>query len=479
MTTCSGATTMSQLVGPLAFATTAACTDATDLGSNTITATSANITFTPGTGNDSVLVEVYASGESAANGDIPVYTNSATAGAQETATGLMESTDYDAFVTGFCGTIATTVQGPESFRTRPANDDFADATPINCASGIITGSTFSATIDEDDAPDGGGADLDAPNVWYAINSSVDGASDVTLDLCGSDYDTSVLIYRGTSGNLTFVAGNDDNTAACGDCCQSLLTFPTDGISTYYITVEGYEQGSIGDFVMLVSCVPVTPAPDNDDCFDAIALTTGVPVSGTTVGATTSFGDSPICDTFGSVADVWYSVNLTGSASNLSITTTITGTSDQANIALYDDCAAFAANSLGCTIGNGGETLNVSGLSNGTYYIRVWSDGNAPPTTQGRIEGTFNIVVNATLSEASFEDESAFTYYPNPVENTLTLRAQNAIDNVTMYNMLGQVILRATPNSIDSELNMSSLQDGTYFIKVTIANKTKTVRVIKQ
>ena len=49
----------------------------------------------------------------------------------------------------------------------------------------------------------------------------------------------------------------------------------------------------------------------------------------------------------------------------------------------------------------------------------------------------------------------------------------------MYNMLGQEVLRATPNTVDSDLDMSHLQNGTYFVKVTIANVTKTIRVIKQ
>jgi hypothetical protein len=362
--------------------------------------------------------------------------------------------------------------------TPPANDDFANATPIDCSSGTIMGSTSSATLDEDDAPDGGGADMDAPNVWFSIDSSVDGASDVTINLCGSSYDTSVLVYTGTSGNLTFVAANDDNAAACGQCCQSLVTFPTDGTSTYYIAVEGYNVGSVGDFEMVISCVTATPPPANDECEAAVSLSAATPVSGTTVGATTSPGDAPTCDLFGSVADVWYSYEITGGVSDLSITTTITGTSDQANVALYDDCAALAANSLGCSDGNGGETLSVTGLSVGTYYIRVWSDGNAPPVS-GRVEGTFDIVVNASLSTGSFENEAAFNYYPNPVQNTLTLSAQNNIENVTMYNMLGQEVLRATPNAVNSELDMSNLQDGTYFVKVTIANTTKTIRVIKQ
>lgn len=94
-----------------------------------------------------------------------------------------------------------------------------------------------------------------------------------------------------------------------------------------------------------------------------------------------------------------------------------------------------------------------------------------------------MVDNISITEATLSVEesqfSNFQYYPNPVQNTLTLNAQNTIDNVTMYNMLGQEVLRATPNAVNSELDMSNLQDGTYFVKVNIANTTKTIRVIKQ
>lgn len=84
-----------------------------------------------------------------------------------------------------------------------------------------------------------------------------------------------------------------------------------------------------------------------------------------------------------------------------------------------------------------------------------------------------------LSTTEFDNPATFTYYPNPVKNTLVLNAQNNIENVTMYNMLGQEVLRATPNATNSTLDMSSLQTGTYFAKVTIQGITDTVRIIKQ
>jgi len=86
---------------------------------------------------------------------------------------------------------------------------------------------------------------------------------------------------------------------------------------------------------------------------------------------------------------------------------------------------------------------------------------------------------ATLSIDDLVNESAFTYYPNPVKNTLSLNAQKSIETIIVYNMLGQKVLHTAPNSIASELDMSSLSTGTYFVKVTIESVTQTIRVIKQ
>lgn len=367
----------------------------------------------------------------------------------------------------------------------PANDDFANASPIVCG-GNYTGTTTTASLDENDAPDGFSSLLDAPNVWYTYDGATEGAGDVTLNLCGSDYDTAVMIYTGTSGNLTLVGGNDDNGAACGQCCQSLATFTADDSTLYYITIEGY-LGSTGDFDLNVSCVAAAPAPANDLCGDAEALTLTVTANGTTVGATqTGTQEPPTCDQFGVIADVWYFVDLTFVSNTLSVITTITDTSDQANVAVYSStansatCLADQASSVGCSDANGGETLVVNGLAAGTYYIRVWSDGNAPaPPTDGRVEGGFTITLDATLSVDSIGNENAFTYFPNPVRNELTLNSQKDIQNVAVFNMLGQEVLRTSPNSPDSVINMETLSQGAYFVQVTIGNVTETLRIIKQ
>jgi len=74
--------------------------------------------------------------------------------------------------------------------------------------------------------------------------------------------------------------------------------------------------------------------------------------------------------------------------------------------------------------------------------------------------------------------TGFTYFPNPVNNVLSLRGAKEINNIAIYNMLGQEVLRTAPNAVNTDVDMSNLQAGAYFVKVTIGNATKTVKVIK-
>lgn len=353
----------------------------------------------------------------------------------------------------------------------PANDDFANAQPIDCTTTALTGSTASATLDEDDAPDGFGADMDAPNVWFSYDSATEGAADVTVSLCGSLYDTSLLVYTGTSGNLTLVAGNDDNAAACGDfSVQSEGTFTANGADTYYIAVEGWNPGSTGDFTMTITCAAsCTPVQANQDCASATALA----VDGiTTTQDNTCAVVNPVqpsCDLFQSIADLWFTF-VAPASGQVDIVTGL-GTATAAHVGVYEGtCGALTEIACSTVVTGGG---NLTGLTPGnTYYLQLWNNGSE--------EGTMDITLSdASLSLSSFENENAFTYFPNPVKNELTLKAQNNIQNVSVFNMLGQEVLRATPNTLESNLDMNGLSQGAYFVQVTINDVTETVRILKQ
>ncbi|SHH76933.1 FG-GAP-like repeat-containing protein [Winogradskyella jejuensis] len=113
------------------------------------------------------------------------------------------------------------------------------------------------------------------------------------------------------------------------------------------------------------------------------------------------------------------------------------------------------------------------------YVKVkWLSGLEDILYNVSVNQKLSVVEGTALSTYDFDDVS-LSYYPNPVKNTLTINAQQNVENITMYNMLGQEVIRSFPNSVDTEVDMSSLFPGTYFVKVSIQGNTKTIRVIKQ
>ncbi len=349
----------------------------------------------------------------------------------------------------------------------PANDDFSGAIAVSC-DGFYSSDTSIASLDEDDAPDGGSVDLDAPNLWYSYTGS-GVAQTVTLSLCDSDYDTSVIVYTGSSGALTYVAGNDDG---CGNTTQSYLTFPSDGTTTYYITVEGYNPTSTGPFTLEVTCADATPpAVENQSCATAL----NVPVDGIDVSSDNSFGDSattqPSCDLFGTIQDVWFSFQATSATADVFV---MPGTMTSANFAIYSgSCDALTAIPATCNTNlTSGTTESLATLEAGlTYYVQVWSSAVE--------QGTFTLrVTDPNLATNQFE-MSQLVYYPNPVNDQLNIAFPSDITTIAVFNLVGQQVLGQSVNAREARVDMALLPSGTYLVKVNADQGVKTIKVVKQ
>ena len=85
-------------------------------------------------------------------------------------------------------------------------------------------------------------------------------------------------------------------------------------------------------------------------------------------------------------------------------------------------------------------------------------------------------VSLGIEEASM---AQFTYFPNPVNDVLTIKAQKAVEDISVFNMLGQVVKQQTPNTMDCTVDLSAMQSGAYFVQVSIGNTVETVRVLKK
>jgi len=123
------------------------------------------------------------------------------------------------------------------------------------------------------------------------------------------------------------------------------------------------------------------------------------------------------------------------------------------------------------------------LADGDYRMRLivdWNDSNPDDAclaaTRAEAED-YKITIDSSLGMDTLST-SNFTYFPNPVNNVLSIKAQASIDSITVYNMLGQTVVRSTPNTTTTAVDMSELQTGAYFVQVAINNSIETVRVLK-
>ncbi len=112
------------------------------------------------------------------------------------------------------------------------------------------------------------------------------------------------------------------------------------------------------------------------------------------------------------------------------------------------------------------------LVDGTTYYATQTVGNCTSMT------SLAVTVIVTLATDGF-DSKAFTYYPNPVKDVLSISYTKAISEVRIYTIIGQEVAVKSVNATQSEIDLSNLPSGTYMVKVTSDNQTKTIKVIKE
>lgn len=70
-------------------------------------------------------------------------------------------------------------------------------------------------------------------------------------------------------------------------------------------------------------------------------------------------------------------------------------------------------------------------------------------------------------------------YPNPASNQLTIEANETIQKVSIYNLIGQEVLTKNPKSTKTTLQINELPQGVYIVSTTIEGKDSTLKFIKE
>lgn len=115
-----------------------------------------------------------------------------------------------------------------------------------------------------------------------------------------------------------------------------------------------------------------------------------------------------------------------------------------------------------------NTLLVDGT---TYYAAqtVWGIESLERTP---------VTVHSTLGTEDTVFKGLMTY-PNPVSDILTIKNNNAVDSITVYNSLGQKVAETSLAATEVQISLSGLADGIYMVKIASEGKEKVIKVVKQ
>ena len=86
--------------------------------------------------------------------------------------------------------------------------------------------------------------------------------------------------------------------------------------------------------------------------------------------------------------------------------------------------------------------------------------------------------NTVLSSESF-NVAKVKLYPNPTSNSLNIESAGTIQNIAVFNVLGQEVMRMTTNGTTVSLDVSSLNAGIYVVKTNIDGNETSTKFIKE
>ncbi|MDN3725448.1 T9SS type A sorting domain-containing protein [Aequorivita sp. SDUM287046] len=436
-----------------------ACPEPTNLVVSNITPTTADLSWSaePNASNGYIWY-VFDQGANPLT-DPPVATGTVPAGTTNvTATGLEGGLSYDFYIVADCDSDGLSqLAGPISFATPPAcGGKFYDTggpggdyqnnenvtttiTPIN--SGEVVTVTFTA--------------FEVEATWDAL---------YVYD--GPDTSSPLISSGNPPTNSGFPAGGYYGTSIPG---PFVSTHPSGALTFVFMSDSSVPQSG---WEADVTCA-LTPPP-NDMIVNSIDVDEiGFPYTDPAVhmpAATPENGNPINCDLTGANG-VWYNFVPEGDGT---ANATIVSPSGASSVTFYTapnenavetDLTLVPQQTNQCAPGTSASIFTLGGQA---YYVFVLNTGSIT-----------DIVIDGTNLGISDNTIAGFSYYPNPTNNILNLQSIESIEQVSFYNVLGQLVIENTVNATSTQVDISNLNTGTYIMKVTVNGEIGTYRVLKQ
>ncbi len=133
-----------------------------------------------------------------------------------------------------------------------------------------------------------------------------------------------------------------------------------------------------------------------------------------------------------------------------------------------------------SLSNGTETFDsgtLKGVNNDFSYTFSKTgvteyQNDSDPSMHGKV----TVVGKLSIEEKFVKN---LNFYPNPVKNELTISSIFKIDSYQIYNVLGTLVTEGKGTSNITQVDMSRLNSGLYFVKVTSRNMQTTLKIAKR
>ncbi len=123
------------------------------------------------------------------------------------------------------------------------------------------------------------------------------------------------------------------------------------------------------------------------------------------------------------------------------------------------------------------TLDLSNYADTTFYIafKYVSDNTA-----GGVWAIDNVLVKGDYVSAVNELSGVnLTVYPNPVDRSLVIAADQDINKVEIYNAVGQQVKAVNLNTNTARLDVADLQPGVYMLRIYTSKGVSTQKILKR
>ena len=189
-------------------------------------------------------------------------------------------------------------------------------------------------------------------------------------------------------------------------------------------------------------------------------------------ATTEYTFTPTIDQCATIAKLTITINVVAIPIGVSpqiLTVANTSSATIADLVVSPTNVLWYTSLSDATLGVnvlGSTTVLTTGA---TYYVvSVAGDCSSSPLA---------ISTTIALITADF-DASNLNFYPNPTSGIVIIKYSKKIVEVSVVNLLGQVVLNKKTNATEVEIDLSSFPIATYLFNVVSDGKTQIIKVIK-